>query len=202
MLQALVAGQEDCGPIAEPVPVRDPLQACLLAGGQVKLVKAASCAHRGHPRLRQTPLDGGRVLRAALWHHRADREKAERGAASAGRVIGAVLAALGVAEILLTRNLVSGLWLILLGWFMTIADVMTPDPDVAAAWLTAAEFSRQLRGRSAQPAFPVIGPGGALTGIVTVSLVPDIQGPLHAPPTSAGLRSPPQNAQASRTGAR
>jgi len=136
------------------------------------------------------PLDGGRVLRAALWHHRADREKAERGAASAGRVIGAVLAALGVAEILLTRNLVSGLWLILLGWFMTsaaaaeqaraaaralladvrVADVMTPDPDVAAAWLTAAEFSRQLvRGRSAQTAFPVIGPGGALTGIVTVT---------------------------------
>ena len=135
------------------------------------------------------PLDGGRVLRAALWHHGASRERAERGAASAGQVIGAVLAALGIAEALLTRNLLGGLWLILLGWFMTsaaaaeqaraaarallagvrVADVMTADPDVAAAWLTAAEFSRQFHGRSAQTAFPVIGSGGGLAGIVTVT---------------------------------
>jgi len=62
------------------------------------------------------PLDGGRVLRAVLWHHWADRQRADRGAASAGRAIGAVLAVLGVAEVLLTRDLVGGLWLVLLGW--------------------------------------------------------------------------------------
>jgi len=135
------------------------------------------------------PLDGGRVLRAALWHHGGDRERAERGAAGAGRVIGAVLATAGVAEALLTRDLVGGLWLVLLGWFMMsaaaaeqgaaaarallagvrVADVMTPDPDVAGAWLTAAEFIRQLRALSAPTAFPVIEPGGGLTGIVTVT---------------------------------
>lgn len=96
------------------------------------------------------------MLRAALWHHWADRQRADRSAASAGRVIGTVLAVLGVAEVLLTRDLVGGLWLVLLGWFMTsaaaaeqgaaaaralladlrVADVMTPDPDLAAAWLT------------------------------------------------------------------
>jgi Zn-dependent protease/CBS domain-containing protein len=135
------------------------------------------------------PLDGGRVLRAALWHHWADRQRADRGAASAGRAIGTSLAILGVLEVLLTRDLVGGLWLVLLGWFMTsaaaaeqgaatarallagvrVADVMTPDPDLAAAWLTAAEFIGQLGGRSAQTAFPVIGPDGRLTGIVTVT---------------------------------
>jgi Zn-dependent protease/CBS domain-containing protein len=135
------------------------------------------------------PLDGGRVLRAALWRHWADRQRAELGAARAGRVIGTVLAVLGVTEVLLTRDLLGGLWLALLGWFMTsaaameqgaaaarallaglrVADVMTPDPDVAAAWLTAAEFIHQLGGRSAQTAFPVIGPDGRLTGIVTVT---------------------------------
>lgn len=142
------------------------------------------------------PLDGGRVLRAALWHHWADRQRAELGAASAGRVIGTVLAILGVAEVLLTRELVGGLWLVLLGWFMTsaaaveqgaaaarallagvrVADVMTPDPDLAAAWLTAAEFIRQLGGRSAQTAFPVIGPDGRLTGIVTVTRLSRLPG--------------------------
>ncbi len=135
------------------------------------------------------PLDGGRVLRAALWHHWADRQRAERGAATAGRVIGTVLAVLGMAEILLTRNLIGGLWLVLLGWFLTsaaaaehgaaaarallagvrVADVMTQDPDLAAAWLTVAQFIGQFGGRSAQAAFPVIGPAGGLTGIVTVN---------------------------------
>ena len=135
------------------------------------------------------PLDGGRVLRAALWHHWADQQRAELGAARAGRLIGAALAGLGLAEILLTRDLIGGLWLILLGWFMTsaaaaeqaratarallagvrVADVMTPDPDVAAAWQTVAEFIRQFHGRSAQTAFPVIKAGGGLTGIVTIT---------------------------------
>lgn len=135
------------------------------------------------------PLDGGRVLRAALWHHWADRQRAEHAAARAGRAIGTALAALGIADVLLTSDLVGGLWLILLGWFMAsaaaaeqgaaaarallagvrVADVMTPGPDLAAAWLTAAEFIRQLGTRSAQTAFPVIGPGGGLTGIVTVT---------------------------------
>ncbi len=135
------------------------------------------------------PLDGGRVLRAALWHHWADRQRAELGAGRAGRAIGTVLAILGVAEVVLTRDLVGGLWLVLLGWFMTsaagaeqnaatarallagvrVADVMTPDPDLAAAWQTAAQFIRQLSGRPAQEAFPVIEPGGTLAGIVTLT---------------------------------
>lgn len=135
------------------------------------------------------PLDGGRVLRSMLWQHWHDRLRAERGAASAGRLIGAVLAALGIAEALLTRDLVSGLWLVLLGWFMTsaaaaerdaatarallagvrVSDVMTPDPDLAAAWQTAAELIRQISGRPAQTAVPVIGADGRLAGIVTLS---------------------------------
>ena len=135
------------------------------------------------------PLDGGRVLRAALWHHWGDRYRAERGAASAGRVIGTVLAFLGVAEFLLTRDFVGGLWLVLLGWFLTsaasaeqsaatarallagvrVADVMTPDPDLAAGWLTVAEFIRQLGSWPPQAAFPVIGPDGRLASIVTIS---------------------------------
>jgi CBS domain-containing protein len=50
-----------------------------------------------------------------------------------------------------------------------VADVMTPDPDLAAAWQTAAEFVSAPGGRSAQTAFPVIEPGGALAGIVTIT---------------------------------
>jgi len=49
-----------------------------------------------------------------------------------------------------------------------VADVMTPDPDLAAGWLTVAEFVRQLGSWPPQAAFPVIGPDGRLASIVTI----------------------------------
>jgi Zn-dependent protease len=42
------------------------------------------------------PLDGGRVLRAALWRWRGDRVRAAVAASRAGRVFGYALVALGV----------------------------------------------------------------------------------------------------------
>lgn len=113
-------------------------------------------------------------------------------------MLGTFLALLGVAGAVLTRDLVGGLWLVLLGWFMTsvaaaeqraaaaralltgvrVADVMTPDPDLALAWLTAAEFIRQLGRRSAQTAFPVVEPVGNLTGIITVTQLSHV--PAHS----------------------
>jgi Zn-dependent protease len=43
------------------------------------------------------PLDGGRILRAALWMRHGDRARAAQSAAAAGRVLGAVLIAAGMA---------------------------------------------------------------------------------------------------------
>jgi Zn-dependent protease len=66
------------------------------------------------------PLDGGRVLRAILWRRYGDRERAERGAARAGQVLGVVMMALGAAEAL-TVSYLDGLWLVLIGWFLISA---------------------------------------------------------------------------------
>jgi len=132
------------------------------------------------------PLDGGRVLRAALWRHWGDRERAERGAARAGRVLGASLIGLGTAELLALRSL-GGLWLMLLGWFLIsaaaaeeqaaaaktalagvlVADVMTAHPEFAPGWQTVGQFIIDRAAvRSRQDAFPVTGPAGELTGLV------------------------------------
>jgi Zn-dependent protease len=133
------------------------------------------------------PLDGGRVLRAALWRRWGDRRRADRGAAVAGRVIGVGIGGLGVAE-LLFGGFVQGLWLMLIGWFMAsaaatqenasaaaaalegvrVADVMTPDPDLAPGWATVADFIHSLSARPAQAAFPVTAFDGTLAGIVTL----------------------------------
>lgn len=109
-----------------------------------------------------TPLDGGRVLHGLVWRHTGDRERAARTAAGAGRLIGALLAGLGILLVLQGRW--DGLWLVLVGWFLSGAaaaeqmhtvlaerlrgvragDVMTRDPRVARGWWTVAMFLEHM----------------------------------------------------------
>jgi len=136
------------------------------------------------------PLDGGRVLRAALWRHYGDRDRAAASAARSGRHLGVLLAALGLVELLLTGNFLGGLWLMLIGWFLTsaaaaegaavkasaalrglrVADVMTPDPEIAPGWMTLAEFAGRIAAaRSVQRAFPVLSSDARLAGVVVTA---------------------------------
>lgn len=100
------------------------------------------------------PLDGGRVLRAALWWITGDRLRAVRGAARAGQGFGLILVVFGVVEF--TRGLevaaIGGVWWVLIGVFLftaarselrraemqrlylgrTVADVLGPPPPVVS----------------------------------------------------------------------
>ncbi len=147
------------------------------------------------------PLDGGRVLRAVLWRRWGDRERAERAAARTGQALGAVIIGLGIAETF-TLSYLDGLWLVLIGWFLSsaasaerqvataeaalagvrVADVMTPHPELASGWHTVADFADEAA-RSRQDAFPVVGFDGELTGIVLTSQLARIP-----PPQRPGLR--------------
>jgi Zn-dependent protease/CBS domain-containing protein len=64
------------------------------------------------------PLDGGRVLRAAIWGFRGDYRNATRWAVRAGRTVAFGLIGLGVAQILLTGGFANGLWLAFIGWYL------------------------------------------------------------------------------------
>lgn len=62
------------------------------------------------------PLDGGRVLRAALWRTSGSLARATRTAARAGQIV--ALLFVGAGLLLLSRSVITGLWLVLLGWFL------------------------------------------------------------------------------------
>ena len=63
------------------------------------------------------PLDGGQVLKAALWKATGDRFQAVHLAARTGQILGYCAIALGLSVDYLTGELVTGLWIALLGWF-------------------------------------------------------------------------------------
>jgi Zn-dependent protease len=134
------------------------------------------------------PLDGGRVLRAALWRRYRDETRAALAAARAGRYLGAVIIAAGVAELLVWLRL-DGIWLVVIGWFLVsaatteervaiatsalaglrVADVMTTGVPVVAVWNTVQDVASLTAIHSPLGAFPVLSSGGGLAGVVLTS---------------------------------
>jgi Zn-dependent protease/predicted transcriptional regulator len=63
------------------------------------------------------PLDGGQILKAAVWKVTRDRLKGVRWAARTGKVLGWLGVVLG-GFMLLAQGAISGLWVALVGWFV------------------------------------------------------------------------------------
>jgi Zn-dependent protease/predicted transcriptional regulator len=66
------------------------------------------------------PLDGGRVLRSAIWRATGSFARATRIASMSGQAVGWLLVALGVVS-LLAGNLAGGIWFAFIGWFLVQA---------------------------------------------------------------------------------
>jgi Zn-dependent protease/CBS domain-containing protein len=67
------------------------------------------------------PLDGGRVLRAALWHANGDLLAATRTATAVGSAFGYALVALGLVLLFTGGGVLAGLWPVLIGLFLAAA---------------------------------------------------------------------------------
>jgi Zn-dependent protease/CBS domain-containing protein len=136
------------------------------------------------------PLDGGRLLRAALWKWRGDRAWATVAAARAGRVLGLVLIGLGLWEVLALGSF-AGLWLAMIGWFILgaaeaeerqarltgsltgirVQDVMSPDPDTAPAGIAVSEFVERHLLQRRHASFPLLDAAGEPAGLMTAGRV-------------------------------
>ena len=81
-------------------------------------------------------LDGGRILRAAIWAVIGDADRATKIASAIGQGIAFVFIALGIAGVL-RRGDLAGLWLAFIGWFLL---------EAARANYVAVEMTRRLRG--------------------------------------------------------
>lgn len=135
------------------------------------------------------PLDGGRILRAAVWAWRGDRLTATVVAAVAGRIFGFTLIALGL--LMAIGGMGAGLWWMLLGLFIVtmasaeehhartstalagikVRDVMAEHPETADGDSTITEFLRDVAPLRRHSSFPLLDQVGQLQGLVTLSRI-------------------------------
>jgi Zn-dependent protease len=147
------------------------------------------------------PLDGGRIARAITWKVTGDRNKATRFAAVLGRGVGWLMIAGGLYLALqgdTWGESFNGLWLALIGWFLTqaarsaqtqadfagriehlrVGDVMDAEPIAIPRDLTLDRVENEYFLRYGWPWFPVVDELGRLVGVVSreaVGSVPDVQ---------------------------
>jgi Zn-dependent protease/CBS domain-containing protein len=127
------------------------------------------------------PLDGGRVLRAALWKTKGDLAWATRIASGAGSIFGLVLMGLGVWRAL-GGEFLGGLWFVVIGLFLrqastasyqqlmirralggrTVADVMAREVVHVAPELTVETLVNDYFWRHHVSSFPVVDDGRPL----------------------------------------
>lgn len=128
-------------------------------GSPLRFVGLANIALAGFNILPGLPLDGGRVLRAILWRATGDRDRATRMALASGRFFGLGMVVVGAYLMTLTGLAPAGIWVILVGWFLTrmvaaadrshrlevatrdqlVADVMRPVTESVSGSKTVTE---------------------------------------------------------------
>ena len=124
------------------------------------------------------PLDGGRVLRSALWYFKGDLRWATWVAAGIGRAFGFLFIGLGVF-MFIVEGAFSGAWLAFIGWFLLqaasaearyvatkqaldglrVGDLMTRQPVTVEAGLSLGEFMDDVARGQRFTTYPVLEQG-------------------------------------------
>jgi len=147
------------------------------------------------------PLDGGRVLRSALWAWKKNLRWATRVASAIGSGFGFFLIALGVFRFIL-GDFIGGIWYVFLGWFLSqaarasyarvvvrealsgepIARFMNDSPVTVAPDLSVQDLVDTYFYKHPYKLYPVVDQG-ALLGCVSiddVKRIPRHEWPVHS----------------------
>jgi len=89
------------------------------------------------------PLDGGRILRAVLWHIKGNLREATRIASNVGSTFGGILIFFGLLNALF-GNFISGLWFIFIGFFLMNAARMSYQQLIARQLLEGIPVSKVM----------------------------------------------------------
>jgi Zn-dependent protease/predicted transcriptional regulator len=142
------------------------------------------------------PMDGGRVLRAVLWHRSADRVRATRASARTGHWFAYGLIGVGVL-LAMGGALLEGLWLMFIGWYLEGAsraeataviqqevlgarradELMTAHPVTVPADVTVDHLLEDYVLGLHHSAFPVVDGHGAVIGLVALEQVRSVARP-------------------------
>jgi Zn-dependent protease len=130
------------------------------------------------------PLDGGRVFRAIIWKLTGNQLRATRLASTTGRWFGWAIMGIGLWNLLVLKS-GGGLWLLLIGWFLShlaaasysqalaqqtlaplrVRDVMRTRFEFAPSGITVDEFINDYLLRSNQILWPLQGPAGVVGAV-------------------------------------
>ncbi|MBI2709617.1 MAG: site-2 protease family protein [Actinobacteria bacterium] len=137
-----------------------------------------------------SPLDGGRVLSAALWRIAGDQTQGQQIAATVGQVLGAGLLLVGGILTFGDTN-TNGFWMLIAGAFIfsaataerrsapglavlrrvRLGQVMRPDPPVLPEWMSVQDLVARTPGLAPHEAVVTQAMDGRITGLVTAALV-------------------------------
>ena len=138
------------------------------------------------------PLDGGRILRAALWWKTGDAERSTRAAARTGQVVGSLFIAAGIVQYFGGAGF-GGLWIAFIGWFLlqaagesyieasltrvlagaTTKDVMTDECPVVDGHENIQNLVEEKILRTGNRCFVVLD-GSELAGLVTAHEIKNV----------------------------
>ncbi|HXG76223.1 MAG TPA: site-2 protease family protein [Gaiellaceae bacterium] len=139
------------------------------------------------------PLDGGRILLAALWLASGDQQRAMRRTVAVSRVAAFGLIGAG-AVLLVSGSPTGGIWLGFIGWFLLqaasaeaeqrtaearlaglrVRDLMTPDPVTVRPDMTLSEVVDDVVWKARYTTYPVVRDGSpvGLLPFATLAAVP------------------------------
>jgi len=134
---------------------------------------------------------GGRIVRAIAWRRTGREKDGWRAAGAAGRIVGLVVLGIGLAVVVLARDVTNGAMIALSGWFLVLSarairervkvdeligdlhvgDVMEVDTPTVHPGLTVDTFAGQLLDRDVPTTAIAVVRGDEVVGILGVRQV-------------------------------